>query len=144
MDRYDFMKLALKEATECIISGDVPVGAVIVKNGKVLAKAHNLKEKNNLSTAHAEILAINKASKKVKNWRLNECELYVTVEPCMMCCGAIIQSRISTVIYGTENENFGYSKILEDNNVKIIRNICKEECKNIIQKFFIKKRNQNL
>ena len=85
------MKLAMKEATKAYKNGDVPVGAVIVKNNKVIAKAHNMKEKNKSAIKHAEIIVIEKACKKVKNWHLNDCELYVTLEPCMMCCGAIIQ-----------------------------------------------------
>ena len=79
--------------------GEVPVGAIIVKNGKVLAKAYNMVEKDKNATLHAEILAIKKASKKLKNWRLNECEMYVTLEPCDMCTGAIKLSRISKVYY---------------------------------------------
>ena len=142
MEKY--MNLALKEARKAFKHKEIPIGAVIVKNGKVIAKAHNKREGSKISTAHAEIIAINKACRKLKNWRLNECELYVTVEPCMMCCGAIIQSRISTVFFGTENENYGYSHVLEKNGVKVINNICKDECKSIIQDFFIKKRNQNL
>lgn len=142
MEKY--MKLALKEANKAYKKGEIPVGAVIVKNGKIISKAHNMKEKKYISTYHAEILAINKACKKLKNWRLNDCELYVTVEPCMMCCGAILQSRLSTIIYGTKNDNFGYSHILEKNNVKVIPDICKEKSKKIMQEFFIQKRNQNL
>lgn len=138
------MNIALKEAEKAFKKGEIPIGAIVVKNGKIISKAHNIKESKKLSTAHAEIIAINKACKKLKNWRLNDCELYVTVEPCMMCCGAIIQSRISTVIYGTENTNYGYSTVLEENNVKIIKGICKGKSKKIIQNFFIKKRNQNL
>ena len=138
------MNIALKEARKAFKYKEIPIGAVIVKEGKIIAKAHNKRENSKISTAHAEIIAINKACRKLKNWRLNDCELYVTVEPCMMCCGAIIQSRISTVFFGTENEKFGYSQVLEKNGVKVINNICKDECKNIIQDFFIKKRNQNL
>lgn len=139
MEKY--MEIALKEANKAYKKGEIPVGAVIVKNGKVISKAHNMKESKHISTCHAEILAINKACKKNKNWRLKDCELYVTVEPCMMCCGAILQSRISTVVYGTGNENFGYSQALEDNYVKVIPDICKEKCKKIIQDFFTEKRN---
>ena len=138
------MKIALKEANKAYKKGEIPVGAIIVKNGKIISKAHNMKENKHVTTYHAEILAINKACKKLKNWRLNNCELYVTVEPCMMCCGAILQSRLSTVIYGTKNKNFGYSHILEKNNVKVIPDICNEKCKKNIQNFFIQKRNQNL
>lgn len=138
------MNIAIKQANKAFKKKEIPIGAVIVKNGKIISKAYNRMEKKQVSTYHAEILAINKACKKLKNWRLNGCELYVTVEPCMMCCGAIIQSRLSTVIYGTKNENYGYSQILNENNVKVINDICKEKCKKIIQDFFIKKRNQNL
>lgn len=138
------MKIALKEANKAYKKGEIPVGAIIVKNGKIISKAHNMKENKHVTTYHAEILAINKACKKLKNWRLNNCELYVTVEPCMMCCGAILQSRLSTVIYGTKNKNFGYSHILEKNNVKVIPDICNEKCKKNIQNFFVQKRNQNL
>ena len=138
------MNIALEEAQKAYKKEEIPVGAVIVKNGKVIAKAHNKREQKHLATYHAEIIAINKACRKLKNWRLNDCELYVTLEPCMMCCGAIIQSRISKVVYGVKNDNYGYSKILEKNNVKLIDGICKEKCKKIIQNFFIEKRNQSL
>jgi tRNA(adenine34) deaminase len=84
----------------------VPVGAVIVKNNKIISKAYNKKEKTKNVTKHAEIIAISKACKKIKNWRLDECEIYVTMEPCMMCCGAIEQSRIKKIIYGVKNEKY--------------------------------------
>lgn len=139
-----YMDIALKEAKKAFKKKEIPIGAVIVKNGKIISKAYNRKEKKQISVYHAEIIAISRACKKLKNWRLNDCELYVTVEPCMMCCGAILQSRISTVIFGTVNENYGYSHILKKNNVKVISGICKDECQKIIQNFFIEKRNQNL
>jgi len=142
MEQY--MQIALMEAQKAYKKGEIPVGAVIVKNGKIIAKAHNLKESKKLSTAHAEILVINRACKKLKNWRLKGCELYVTLEPCMMCSGAIIQSRISTVIYGTESNDVSSLSKLEENNIKIVENICKEKCQSLMQNFFIEKRNQNL
>ena len=89
-----YMKLALKEAQKAYDKGEIPVGAVIVKDDVVIAKAHNLKEIKNDTTKHAEILAIQKASKKLNSWRLENCEMYVTLEPCSMCAGALIQSRI--------------------------------------------------
>lgn len=138
MEKY--MHVAIKEAKKAYKCDEIPVGAVIVKNGKIIAKAHNKKEKKHVSTYHAEILAINKASKKLHNWRLNDCEIYITMEPCMMCCGAIIQSRISKVIYGIENENFGYSQELNKYNIEIKSGLCKTECKKIVQEFFTKKR----
>jgi len=138
------MEIAIKEAKKAFKKGEIPVGAVVVKNGKIICKAHNLKETKKLSTAHAEIIAINKACKKNENWRLNDCELYVTLEPCMMCSGAIIQSRFSTVIYGTKNINDGCSDILEKNNVRVFSGVCEEECQKLMRDFFIKKRNQSL
>ena len=97
MNKY--MELALKEAKKSLKTDDVPVGAVIVENNKIIAKAHNAKEKNKSATQHAEIIAVEKASKKKKNWYLNECEMYVTLEPCEMCFNAINQARIKTVYY---------------------------------------------
>ena len=142
MNKY--MDIALKEASKAYKKGEIPVGAVIVHKNKIIAKAHNIKENKKISTAHAEIIAINKASRKLKNWRLNDCELYVTLEPCMMCTGAIIQSRISTVIYGTKNNNNSYSTILKEYGIEVIENICQKNCQKILQQFFIEKRNQNL
>ena len=97
MDEY--MKIAIKEAIKAKNKGDVPVGAVVVVGNKVISKAYNKKEHKKNSTKHAEILAISKACKKINSWHLDNCTLYCTMEPCMMCCGAIIQSRIKKVIY---------------------------------------------
>lgn len=93
------IELAIKEAKKASKKGEVPIGAIIVKNNKIIAKAHNLVEKRKNATFHAEILAITKACKKIKNWRLNDCEMYVTLEPCMMCAAAIELSRIKKVYY---------------------------------------------
>ena len=142
MEKY--MKIALKEAKKAYKKGEIPVGAVVVYKEKIVARAYNTKENKKLSTAHAEIIAINKASRKLKNWRLNDCKLYVTLEPCMMCAGAIIQSRISTVVFGTKNNNSGYSTILKENGIEVIENIYQENCQKLLQQFFIEKRNQNL
>ena len=95
-----FMCIAIKEAEKAKKIGEIPVGAVIVKDGKVLSKAHNLKESKNIATFHAEIIAIEKACKKLDNWRLIDCEMYVTLEPCSMCYGAIEESRISKLYIG--------------------------------------------
>lgn len=94
-----FIELAIKEAVKALKKGEVPVGAIIIKNGKIIAKAHNLVEKRRNATFHAEILAMTKASRKTKNWRLNDCEMYVTLEPCKMCAAAIELSRIKKVYY---------------------------------------------
>lgn len=142
MEKY--MVAALKEANKALKKGEVPIGAVIVKNDKIISRAHNMKENKNISTYHAEILAIQKACKKLKNWRLNGCTMYVTVEPCAMCCGAIKESRISTLVYGTKNENTGFVKskniFFEKDKMIIIDGIYEKECKKIIQEFFKKKR----
>ena len=100
-----YMDLAFMEAEKAFKIGEVPVGAVIVKNGKVLAKTHNIKEKSKCSINHAEILAILKASKKLKNWRLDGCDIYVTLEPCPMCASAIKQSRIKNVYSALSNKD---------------------------------------
>ena len=97
-DKEKFMKEALKEAKKAYEKLEVPVGAVIVSNGKIIARAHNLKESKKDTTKHAEILAIEKASKKLEAWRLLDCEMYVTLEPCSMCAGAIINARIKKYI----------------------------------------------
>ncbi|MGL5085905.1 MAG: nucleoside deaminase [Clostridium sp.] len=101
------MKIALDEAIKGKDKGEIPVGAVIVKNGEVISKSHNLKETLKLPTAHAEILAIEEACKKLDNWRLSGCKMYVTLEPCPMCASAIVQSRISKVYIGTFNKDMG-------------------------------------
>ncbi|HOO43975.1 MAG TPA: nucleoside deaminase [Bacillota bacterium] len=105
-DEY-FMDLALKEAKKAESKSEVPVGCVIVKDNQVIARAHNLKESTQSSLAHAEILAIRKACKKVGSWRLEECDIFVTLEPCLMCSGAIINSRIKRLIYATTEPKFG-------------------------------------
>ena len=137
MNQY-YMNLAINEAKRAIKHNEVPVGAVIVKNNKVISKAYNKKESKKNSIKHAEIIAIEKACKKMKNWRLDDCIIYVTMEPCMMCCGAIEQSRIKKIVYGIENPNYGFTKELK--NVEIVSNILKDNCKNLIQSFFKNKR----
>lgn len=99
LSNNDYMELAYLEALKAYKKGEVPVGCVIVCNNKVIAKGYNKREKSNLAISHAEIEAINKANKKLKSWRLDECQLYVTLEPCPMCAGAIIQARIKEVYY---------------------------------------------
>ena len=138
-----YMELALKEAYRSYKKGDVPVGAVIVRNGKIIAKAHNLKEKKHNPLLHAEIIAINKASKKLKRWRLDDCELYVTMEPCLMCTGAIIQSRIKKVYYSIENNEFGALKNISQNKkygIIIDNTLEKEQSLKIIKSFFEERR----
>lgn len=105
MDEY--IKIALSEANKAYLKGEIPIGVVIISNNKIIAKTHNLKEKYKCATKHAEILAIEKTSKLKDSWRLNDCEMIVTMEPCIMCCGALIQSRIKKVYYLVSNEKFG-------------------------------------
>jgi len=143
-----YMKIALNEAKKSLITDDVPVGALIVKNNKIISKSHNMKEKYKIATKHAEINVIEKACKKLNTWYLNDCILYVTMEPCLMCAGAIIQSRIKKIVYALPNEHFGYvdsiDKILSNkkNNhiVEIESGILEKEAKSLIQNFFINKR----
>lgn len=143
-----FMKEAIKQAKKAYEIGEVPVGAVIVKEGKIIARAYNKKEIKNDATMHAEIIAIKKASKKLKTWRLNDCDMYVTLEPCSMCAGALINSRIRKVYIGTNDEKTGavgsVLNLLEDykfnHKVEYEKGIMKDECENILKKFFKKLR----
>ncbi len=139
-----YMKQALKEAEKAYKKLEVPVGAVIVKDGKIIARAHNQKETKTDTTKHAEILAIQKASKKLKSWRLIDCEMYVTLEPCSMCAGAMINSRIKKVYIGTMDEKTGAAgsvlNLFEDytfnHKVEAEVGIMKEECQEILTHFF--------
>ena len=133
-----YMNLAIKQAQKALKYNEVPVGAIIVKNNKIISQAYNKREKRKDVTQHAEIIAISKACKKLKNWRLDDCVLYVTMEPCMMCTGAIEQSRIKKIIYGIQNDNYGCSKNLK--TAQIISQVCENECLKLIQSFFKKKR----
>lgn len=139
-----FMKEALKEAKKAYDKLEVPVGAVIVKDGEIIARAHNLKETRFDTTNHAEIIAIQKASKKLKSWRLLDCEMYVTLEPCSMCAGAIINSRIKKIYIGANDEKTGavgsVLNLFEDykfnHKVEFEKGIMKEDCENILKDFF--------
>ena len=139
-DEY-YMKKALEQAQIAYSLNEVPIGSIIVKNNKIIASAYNKKEINNIATHHAEILAINEACQKLNTWHLEDCTLYTTVEPCMMCTGAIIQSRISKVVYGTNNYVFGYLTKINNHKIAIKQGILKEECLNILSKFFQEQRN---
>ena len=105
--KEEYMRAALREAEKAKKIDEVPIGCVIVKDDKIIARGHNLRETKQQSINHAEIIAIQKACKKVGSWRLEDCDLYVTLEPCCMCAGAILQSRIRTVIYGTADPKGG-------------------------------------
>ena len=143
-EKEKYMKEALKEAKKAYDKLEIPVGAIIVKDGKIIARAHNNKEEKNDTTKHAEIIAIQKASKKLNTWRLTDCEMYVTLEPCSMCAGALIQARIKKVYIGTMDEKTGACgsvlNLLEDykfnHKVEVERGICKNDCEKILKDFF--------
>ena len=142
-----FMKLALEEAKKAEELGDVPVGAVIVKNGKVIATGHNRREADGNALAHAECLAIEAACRVLGGWRLTDCTLYVTLEPCPMCAGAIVNSRIGRVVYGAKDEVAGGvgSKIQLFSldflhTPKGTTGVLEEECRNLLTSFFEKRR----
>ena len=143
-EQNNFMKIALKEAQKAFKNEEIPVGAIIVKDGKIISRAHNSKESSKNACGHAEILAIQKACKKLESWRLLDCEMYVTLEPCPMCAGALINSRISKVYIGTEDEKTGACgsklNLLEDYSfnhiVQVEKYILKEECSRNIKKIF--------
>ena len=143
-----FMMQAYREAQKAFEEDEVPVGCVIVKEGKVVARAHNRKEKKNCALFHAEIECIQKATKKLDNWNLKGCEIYVTLEPCMMCTGALVNSRIDKIIYGCEDPKGGalVSNIrLQD--IKLLNHypqiqggVMEKECSDLLKKFFKTKR----
>lgn len=139
-----FMKEALKEAKKAYKKLEVPVGVIIVKDNQIIARAHNVKEEKQDATRHAEIMAIEKASKKLQNWRLNDCEMYVTLEPCPMCAGAIINSRINKVYIGARDEKTGAcgSKLnlladySFDTSVDAEIGLLEDNCKQLLKDFF--------
>lgn len=137
------MKEALKEAQKAFEKDEVPVGAVIVKDNKVIARAHNIKELKCDATNHAEILAIQKACKKLGAWRLENCDMYVTLEPCPMCTGALIQARIRTLYIGTQDDKTGACgsvlNLLDykfNHKIEVQKYILKDECETILKTFF--------
>ncbi|MCX8075159.1 MAG: tRNA adenosine(34) deaminase TadA [Clostridia bacterium] len=141
--KENFMEIAYKEAIRAYKRLEVPVGAVLVKDGVIISKGYNLRETNKSSLAHAEIICIEKACKKLKTWRLDDCELYVTLEPCSMCAGAIIQSRIKKVYIGAMDEKNGavgsianMFEIKTTHKVEYETGVLKEKCSALLTKFF--------
>lgn len=137
-----FMKSALKCAEKALAEGEVPIGAVVVLDGKVIARGHNRRTKKQIATAHAEIEAIEKACKKLKSWRIPDCELYVTLEPCPMCMGAVLNSRIKKVYFGAP-EDKGRSLTRElatanllNHTVEVEGGVMEAECREILSRFF--------
>lgn len=142
-DEY-YMKLAIEEAKKAQKLTEVPIGAIIVKNNEVIARAHNLRETAQLPTAHAEHIAIERASKIVGSWRLEDCTLYVTLEPCVMCAGAIVMSRIPRVVYGATDPKGGCSgslmNLLEEprfnHRATVVGGVLEKECGDLLRQFF--------
>lgn len=150
-DNY-WMKKALILARKAASQNEVPVGAIIVKDNQLLSKAFNLKEKLQTPLAHAEVIAIHRASRKLKSWRLEDCTLYVTLEPCPMCCGVILQSRIKKVIFSTPDPKGGAASslfnLLNDtrlnHQVEVIQGPLKEQSSLLLKKFFRKLRERKI
>jgi len=138
------MELAVQEALQASQAGEVPVGAVLVQDGEVVARDHNRPISLNDPTAHAEILVLRAGAARMGNYRLSGCELYVTIEPCLMCAGAMVQSRVSRLIFGARDEKGGAVKslyhILEDprlnHRVQVLEGVLGEQCQEIMQAFF--------
>ncbi|MDG5790112.1 tRNA adenosine(34) deaminase TadA [Evansella sp. AB-P1] len=162
MQRYDdikdeqYMMEALGEAQKAEECEEVPIGAVVVYNNKIIARGYNLREKKQLSTSHAEMIAIQEACREIGSWRLEECTLYVTLEPCPMCAGAIVQSRIRRVVYGAADPKAGccgtLMNLLDEprfnHQVPVTSGVLEEKCSEILKQFFKKirrkkKENQN-
>ena len=145
----DYMQIAIKEAKLASLMHEVPVGCVIVSDGEVIAAAHNTREEDHSALSHAEIKAIDTACKKLHNWRLDNTTLYVTLEPCPMCMGAIINARIPTVVFGAYDQNFGcVDSVVPIQpakfglNTEILGGICESECKKLLTDFFKEIRQQ--
>ena len=143
----NYMDIAIEEAYKAFNDGEVPIGAVIVKNRKIIGRGYNKKEKLNDPTCHAEILAIKEACKSIGDWRLNGCELYVTLEPCPMCAGAILQSRISKIHIGTFNKDMGACgsvvNLIDNRSLNSFVNVIwnyDDRCSNLLKDFFYQRR----
>jgi tRNA(adenine34) deaminase len=147
-DTLKFMSLALREAQRGLEEDEVPVGAVLVQHGRVVARAHNRPIHLNDPTAHAEILALRRAAKRLENYRLNDCTLYVTIEPCAMCAGAIVQARLQRVVFGASDPKAGAGgsalKVLNhprlNHRLEMVRGVRADECGAILRGFFRHKR----
>ena len=146
-----YMKEALKQAKKAYALGEVPIGCVIVHQGKVIGRGYNRRNTDKNTLAHAEITAINKASKRIGDWRLEECTMYVTLEPCQMCAGAIIQARIPQVVMGCMNPKAGCAgsilNILEmpqfNHQATVVRGVLEQECSEMLKLFFTQLRERN-
>jgi tRNA(adenine34) deaminase len=146
-----YMRMALGQAQIAEENGDVPIGAVIVHNNQIIAKAYNQREQLQDPTAHAEIVALTQAATALENWHLNDCTIYVTLEPCCMCAGALVLARISRLVYGCDDPKTGAVKslynIVQDkrlnHQVKVTSGVLADECSQILQEFFARRRDEN-
>ena len=150
MEREDYMRKALALAREAFEAGEVPVGCVIVKNGQIIGRGRNRREEKQSALSHAELEAIEDAYRATGGWRLQGCQLYVTLEPCPMCAGGIISARIPEVYYGAKDEGFGavgsILNLFEENfrhHPKVIGHILEDQCKALLQDFFIQVREKD-
>ena len=150
MNEIDWMKKAILQEKVAMKKNEVPIGCVIVKDGKIIARAHNLRESQQIATKHAELIAIERACKKLKTWRLEDCDLYVTLEPCPMCAGAIILSRIRSVTFGAYDPKGGCAGSCADlfhvkgfnHYPEVHGGILEEECAQLLKDFFRQKRKE--
>lgn len=148
MGHETYMRLALAEAEKAREAGEVPIGAVLVQGGQVIAAGHNLKETLQDPTAHAEVIAIREAAAKLNSWRLSGTDLYVTIEPCSMCMGAIIQARVRRIIFGAFDLKAGAAGSVVDlsackplnHQVEVIDGVLEDECRQLMQDFFARRR----
>ena len=147
MDNEYYMSLALKLAQEAFDSGEVPVGCVVVRNGEVIGEGRNMREELSSALLHAEAVAIHRACKRLGDWRLTDCKLFVTLEPCLMCAGAIVNSRLPEVYYGAKDENAGACgsilNVFEEgfgHRPKLYGGILETECGELLSEFFKKRR----
>lgn len=153
MDDKKYMQLALEEARKAAELGEIPIGAVLVDNasGEVIAAAHNMRESWQDATAHAEVLVIRAACAKLRRWRLSGCTLYVTVEPCPMCSGAIVNGRVDRVVYGCPDAKAGGAEsifnIITNPNLnhcaEVVSGVCEEDCAQVMKDFFKRRREEN-
>lgn len=151
MTDEEYMQLALEEAKKAAEMGEIPIGAVLVHEGEVIAAAHNLRETNHDATAHAEMLVIREACAKLRRWRLSGCSLYVTVEPCPMCSGGIVNSRMDRVVYGCPDVRAGGAEsifnIITNPNLnhcaEVRSGVCEEACAGVMREFFRRRRKEN-
>lgn len=144
-----YMKEAIKQAKKAALAGDVPIGCVIVYENKIIARGYNKRNAKKTTLAHAELLAIEKASKVLGDWRLEDCTMYITLEPCQMCAGAIVQARIPRVVVGAMNKKAGCAgSVLNlfqipafNHQVEFVNGVLEEECANMLSSFFLELRN---